>query len=177
MASTTAASGTHPHSLGALDYVWLALGLFTWLGVFLAGTLVDSSPYRTQFAAADTEWGARLTSGLAVGATYTLTNVGVLCLLASVLGSIGARAGLGSDVDVQAELDSTAPRISALLRGFLVYLTLIAGMLVLADSPAAPTQEQYVRLAGVMSLVGFAVNYKPTLFGGLLARFGKLFEK
>jgi hypothetical protein len=154
----------------------LAAAIVLWMAVFLAGTLIDSSPFRTHFAAFEGGLGGTVLAGAVVGVTYTLTNVGILCLLASLLGCLGSSAGLGTDAESSA-LDETEPLCSAILRGFLVYLAVIAGVLMVGDSPAAPTQEKYVRLAGFISLVGFAVNYRPELFAGLLARLGKVFEK
>jgi hypothetical protein len=155
----------------------LALAVLAWMTVFLLGTLVNSAPYRDRFAGFTGEPLSVVGDGVIVGLTYTLSNVGFLCLLASLLGSFGATANLGVDCEGEIEEDRSAPRISALLRGFLVYLALLAGVLVFAETPAAPTQTQYVRLAGVTSLVAFAVNYKPALFATLFTRLSKLFEK
>ena len=93
-----------------------------------------------------------------------------------VLGALAARASLGTDGEGESGQDTTSPRNSALLRGFMVYLALIAGVLMFGDDPAAPTQKQYVRLAGFMSLVAFVINYRPSLFGKLLQRAGATLE-
>jgi hypothetical protein len=155
-------------SIKAYDRFVIGITVIMWLTVFLLGTLVNSAPYRERFAGF---------TGMIVGLTYTLTNVGVLCLLASLLGSLGAEANLGVDGDTPMDQDTSAPRTSAILRGFLVYLALLAGVLVFAETPAGPTQTQYVRLAGVTSLLGFAVNYRPALFATLFTRLSKLFER
>jgi hypothetical protein len=42
--------------------------------------------------------------------------------------------------------------------------------MVLSETPTEPSQNQYVKLAGLMSLVGFVVNYHPALFGRLIAK-------
>lgn len=151
--------------------------IVAWISVFLLGTLVNSAPYRERFAGFDGSLLGVVGDGVIVGLTYTLTNVGILCLLASLLGSLGATANLGVDADAAMDQDTSAPRTSAILRGFLVYLALLAGVLVFAESPAGPTQTQYVRLAGVTSLLGFAVNYRPALFSTLFTRLSKLFER
>jgi hypothetical protein len=155
--------------LDGIDFVILWGALPLWIVVLLAGTLVNSQPYRDAFAAFG-GLASVVVNGLKVTITYTLTNVCVLCLIASLLGMVGAKAKLGADSDHETGSDTTSPRISALLRGFFVYLALIAGVLVMSDSPIAPSQVQYVKLAGLMSLTGFVVNYRPTLFGELLAR-------
>lgn len=154
--------------------LWITLAL--WLAMFLIGTLVNSEPYRNRFAAFQGDVVETIMSGLLVIFTYTLTNVAFLCILAGVLGVLGSKAVLTSDTQAeqQANTDITSPKSSAVLRSFVVYLTLIAGVLILSDNPTEPTQIQYVRLAGLMSLVGFIVNYRPTLFGELLQRAGNM---
>lgn len=155
--------------LGVIDLAvfWGALPL--WIGIFLAGTLVNSQPYRQEFTKLE-GLVRTIVLGTKVAATYTLTNVCILCLLASLLGMVAAKARLGTDAERPADTDRTAPGISALLRGFFVYLALIAGVMVLSETPTEPSQNQYVKLAGLMSLTGFVVNYHPALFGRLLAK-------
>jgi len=160
-----------------LDRILLGLTVLVWLSVFLLGTLVNSAPYRDRFAGFTGSFLGIVGDGVVVGFTYTLTNVGILCLLASLLGSIGATANLGVDADAATDQDTSSPRTSAILRGFLIYLALLAGVLMFAETPAGPSQTQYVRLAGVTSLLGFAVNYRPALFATLFTRLSKLFEK
>jgi hypothetical protein len=157
------------------DTVLLWLTLFLWIALFLIGTLINSAPFRARFASFEGGLTGTVKNGLVVVVAYTMPNVALLCMMASLLGAIGARARLGSDTqDAEtAEQDITSPRSSAVLRGFLVYLTLISGVIVFAETPAEPTQAQYVKLAGVMSVVAFLVSYRPTLFGRLLERGGR----
>jgi hypothetical protein len=71
-----------------------------------------------------------------------------------------------------ATLDHTYPLLSALLRSFFVYLTVISGLLVLLENPILGTASpgQYVRFAGLLSLLSFFVSYDPTMFVALLDR-------
>ncbi|MBK7826937.1 hypothetical protein [Nannocystis sp.] len=164
-------------SLTIADMVMLWLGIVIWLVTFLFGTLVDSRPYREAFSVLAGGFTGTLVNGLVVIGTYTLTNVAILCLIAGLLGALGARASLGTDAELaDSAQDTTSPRNSALLRAFLVYLSLIAGVLIFGDDPAAPTQRQYVRLAGFTSLLSFVINYHPSLFGKLLQRVGTVIE-
>ncbi|HVN31605.1 MAG TPA: hypothetical protein VMT45_06425 [Thermoanaerobaculaceae bacterium] len=162
--------------LRARDVALLWIGLLLWFVLFLIGTLVASAPYRVKFASLEGGPKAILTNAAVVVLAYTMPNVALLCILASVLGAVGAEAGLGSDAQDSkiSERDVTSPRSSAVLRGFLVYLTMISGVIVFAETPAEPTQAQYVKLAGVMSVVAFLVSYRPALFGRLLERGGKI---
>ena len=159
---------------GDLVLLWITLPM--WLLLSLSGTLIDSTPFRTKFTAFEGGVGGTLWNGLLVLGTYTMPNIALLCMFASVLGAIGAKAQLGADTGrpEKSAKDLTSPRSSAVLRGFLVYLTLIAGVLLLGQTPTAPTQTEYVKLAGVMSVVSFLVSYHPTAFGQLLERSGRL---
>src|SRR5882757_6963011 len=121
MTTLGAAAGAQS-KMKVTDRLMLGVTIGSWLSVFLLGTLVNSAPYRDRFAGFTGSLLEIVGDGVVVGITYTLTNVGILCLLASLLGSFGASANLGVDGDALGEQDTTAPRVSAVLRGFLVYL-------------------------------------------------------
>ena len=53
--------------------------------------------------------------------------------------------------------------MQSMLRGFLVYIVSVSGMLLITSEPfAAPTPEQFIRLAGLLSTIAFALGYDPT---------------
>jgi hypothetical protein len=55
--------------------------------------------------------------------------------------------------------------VIGLLRGFLVYLLLLAGVYAATSDPFhLPTPEQYARMAGTVSLLSFLVSYEPQFF-------------
>jgi len=170
-------SKTREKTLCTQEVVGLWVAVLLWLVMFIVGTLVPSQPYRESFAAFEGRVSDTLLDGLLVIATYTLTNVLILCVPAGLLGALGNRAILLSDTEEAKDNneDLTSPYCSAVLRSFLVYLAFIAGVLLLGQEPTNPTQGQYVRIAGSISLVSFAVSYRPVFFGRLLARVGRLF--
>jgi hypothetical protein len=88
---------------------------------------------------------------------------------ASVLGALGEQANLSRlPMSHRGQLPSN-PYVSATLRGFFVYLFLLSGLLLLDDAPfTTPTQGQYVRLSGFLSLFSFVVSYQPRLFNVLI---------
>jgi hypothetical protein len=88
---------------------------------------------------------------------------------ASVLGALGEQANLSRlPLNRRGQLPSN-PYVSATLRGFFVYLFLLSGLLLLDDAPfTTPTQGQYVRLSGFLSLFSFVVSYQPRLFNVLI---------
>jgi len=153
------------------DTVLLGFTMLLWLVVFAAGTIVSSAPYRAQLATFEGDAQQIMKNAGMVLLTYTLTNVALLCLLASMLGMLSAKAILGPDLEAKTSPpDQTSPTSSALLRGFFVYLTLIGGVLVLSERFAEPSQSEYVRLAGLISLISFIVNYRPAVCARLLER-------
>jgi hypothetical protein len=59
--------------------------------------------------------------------------------------------------------------VSALLRGFFVYLFMTSGLLLLDETPfSSPSPGQYIRLAGFLSLFSFVLSYQPQLFTALI---------
>lgn len=114
--------------------------------------------------------------GLLVSCLVTLLwflplNLALLCAISGILGAFGNRANLHAEDAPPVRGDESNPTISALLRGFFVYLIVISGLLLLDDDPfSKPTPGQYIRLAGFLSLLSFVVNYQPQVFGSLLGR-------
>jgi hypothetical protein len=140
-----------------------------WIVVFGAGILISSQPFRESIAS----WRGPVFSwkllfaALMVVLTWTPLNIAFLAGAAGLLGVQARRAGLEeTELDIP---DVTNPYFSALFRGFYIYLLFISGMLLIVDTPfTSPTQDQYLRLAGVLSLASFLVNYKLKLFAKFL---------
>lgn len=153
-----------------------------WLVTFGVGLLVASQPYRDRLLQSF-DWKAFFISLL----TYTPTNIAALCLLAAYCGGCASRMVLSSAESLQGTKDSPKWKnthaeiymaespVSSMLRGFVVYIAFLAGVYVGTNAPfAEPTQEQYARAAGTVSLLAFVVGYDPTLFRHLLSVGSKL---
>ncbi|HEY9282000.1 MAG TPA: hypothetical protein VIP46_00970 [Pyrinomonadaceae bacterium] len=105
-------------------------------------------------------------------------NLAFISAAAGALGTLGSIANLNADQEGDDKRDKdeatffprdrTNPLISGLLRGIFVYLFVISGMLLFDDSPSDTGPNQYVRLAGFLSLFSFFVNYKPSVFSSML---------
>lgn len=107
---------------------------------------------------------------------YTPTNMALLTLVAGFLGGCFSNVVVSSmeEQDVQ----KLPPRriafmcenpLSATMRGFVIYLCLVAGLYVAMDDPFKDsTPGQYARLAGSLSLVAFIVGYDPSRIEGWL---------
>jgi hypothetical protein len=158
--------------------VLAAILFLSWLLVFGAGILINSQPYRESISS----WQGTILSwrfvaaALMVVLTWTPLNI---ALLAGTSGLLGAQARFAGLEEKEIERpDVTNPYFSALFRGFYIYLLFISGMLVIVETPfSSPTQEQYLRLAGLLSLVSFLVNYKLGTFAKFLRYSAERIEK
>jgi len=167
-----------------VDYVVGFFSLAAWIVLFGSGLLISSGPYRdrltTSFNWADFAVATSL---------YTYTNVAILTCLAGVIGGVSSRLTFKAyETDSVTRDESAAPDeslvsvsmayrvespLASMCRSFLVYLLYIAGLAIgipggteaLSDTNSA----QYLRMAGLLSLLGFAVGYDPTLFHAILA--------
>ena len=101
---------------------------------------------------------------------YTPTNMALLTLFAGLLG--GCVSNIKYSMMTKKERASLKPQedailsenpLSATMRGFVIYLCMVAGLYVVLDDPFKDsTPGQYARLAGSMSLVAFIVGFDPT---------------
>jgi hypothetical protein len=110
---------------------------------------------------------------------WTPTNVALLSMLAGLAGGFSRKIWrkpnavanttnpklIGDDIDFY----NTSP-FSGMIVGFVVYLAFISGTFLTMDNPFTnPTQGQYIRTAGFISLFGFAAAYEPTIFINILS--------
>lgn len=140
--------------------------VITWLALFMVGLTIDSAPYRDCIASGEITF----SNMVAVFFTYTITNTALLCCLAGEIGAI-VRFFQHSQRPADPDLETTPPYrepyalVTGLLRGFLVYLLMLAGVYATTSNPFdLPTPEQYARMAGTVSLLAFLVSYEPQFF-------------
>jgi len=145
--------------------------LLVWLVIFGAGTLINSEPYREQLVGWNhsyLSW-SFVSIAFMVLVCWTPTNIALLSGAAGLLGVAGRHAGLHPERETRDPPDVTNPWFSGLLRSFFIYLLVISGLLIVVESPfATPTQTQYLRLAGLLSLFSFLINYSQRFFAGFL---------
>jgi hypothetical protein len=172
----------------------VAVVVFTfWLVAFVGGITVDTRPFRCAIspdgvkaleassgdgqgsqAANRTECNqARTAKDLLLSTVvillwFTPVNLALVSASAGALGTFGNLANISDDHKSRHARENSNPYISAMLRGFFVYLLMISGLLLLDLNPFAnPTPGQYIRLAGLLSILSFVVNYQPRLFSTL----------
>ena len=153
--------------------------LLAWIVIFTAGLLINSQPFRETIASEGYSIMEILNAWFVVIFCYTPINLIFLCMIAGMLGSLARIAILHPDPKTKEEIpeDKSNPLLSGIFRGLFVYLLIVSGTLVINESPfTMPTQVQYARLAGVMSLTSFIMSYNPTTFLKFLAMGSKIPE-
>ena len=100
-----------------------------------------------------------------VGLSFTVTNIWFLCLSAAFLGCMGRRWSTPFNyTEPRADLrEVRRAYTTATLRGFLAYLIVIAGYLIVLPENTLNemTPGQYARLAGAVSALAFVVGWEP----------------
>lgn len=168
------------------------VSMLTWVGLFSAGLLIDSEPYREALRDNDVTG----TNLLLAALLYTPTSVALLSMLAGLLGGCASlmcdhkglheqirnaekedNLELAKRLSVRASYLSESP-VSSMLRGFLVYLAIISGILLAISSPFEKTSaDQFIRLAGLFSVIAFVMGYDPTRFEDLIENLSSLSRK
>jgi hypothetical protein len=152
--------------------------IIIWISLFAAGVIVDSSPYRTQITSgSSSETSMSLVMAwFVVLLCFTPTNIALLSMFSGLLGALGRKATLHEVPDEDGDenefpADPINPYLSGVIRGFFVYLAIISGTVIVLETPfSSPTQEQYIRLAGILSVVSFIISYNPRNFGSFIQR-------
>ena len=142
------------------------ISVILWLLIFLPGLTINSSPYRELLL----KGSINFQNLFMVLVAYTVTNVALLCCTAGIVGAATRRITAKSAVrEKLREKPLFNTVFSGIMRGFSVYLLLLAGVYAATPDPFGSTSpEQYVRMAGTISLLAFSVNYEPDLFQNII---------
>ena len=154
------------------------LFLLSWIIIFLSGLLVDSEPFRnvisgTATTSSDAQQPGLIWSWVVVMFSYTPSNLFMVSLFAGMIGAVSRIAKLHITKDGQEEIpsDQTSPIISGVFRGMFLFLLILSGVVILDESVLTdPSQDQYAKLAGIVSLFCFLISYDPSRFRTLLDR-------
>lgn len=155
------------------------IAVAAWLLFFISGTVIGTADTREFLDSGDAESALEaLGALLKILACYTITNVAFLAGLAAVAGEFSFRSRLSSlaatwtsHADAPQLRDVLACYSAAAMRGFVIYLMFIAGLLlVTTEAITSPDQGQYVRLAGTISVLSFVAGYDAEMFRRALDR-------
>jgi hypothetical protein len=115
--------------------------------------------------------------------TYTPVNLALLCFWAGFMGGASSRLfyqrALRNQTSISGSvIQNLSPTqvhylgespFSAALRSFVVYLVLLSGFYLAAGDPFKDlNSSQYLRLAGLVSCIAFAIGYDPSRFTDLI---------
>lgn len=136
--------------------------IFSWLVLYTGGIVIGTSGYREVINNSN-DLLVIIGSYLMILFFYTLSNVAILCCLASMIG--GICRGSNSLLALAAN-------------GLFIYLILISGLLLLGTSPFDNlSQAQYTRLAGTSSLFAFVCGYNPGMLSKLVSRIEEMVKE
>ena len=153
------------------------LSIAAWIILTIAGVAVPTKGYidlmgtESRIAVSQLAW-----VFFVLITCYTFTNIAFLCCLSAIIGAVGRSARI-DDARSSAETDFRTLCIAAIIRGFFMYILIVSGTLILADQKFDDISiKQYLQLAGLVSLLSFAVGYDPSLFGRLFHRVASFSE-
>jgi hypothetical protein len=136
--------------------------IFLWLALYTGGIVVGTGKYRDNINNSNEVLNIVISYSM-VFLFYTLSNVAILCCLASMIG--GICRGSNSLLALAAN-------------GLFIYLILISGLLLLGTSPFDNlSQAQYTRLAGTSSLFAFVCGYNPGMLGKLVNKIEEMVKE
>jgi hypothetical protein len=162
-----------------------AAAVATWIGLFGAGLLVDSAPFRAVLSSPLAEnTNVAATMSLYMGAFaacvlfYTPLNVAVLALLSGYVGGCTSAVMYGATAASTPPTDPEKIRrlsfliehpIVSMLRSFLLIVGVYAGLYVTSGDIFANTNPaQYAKYAASLSVLAFVVGYDPMKFQDLI---------
>ena len=127
--------------LAYLRHVLLAVA--AWVLIYLTGIVVSAAPY-VRAVNGGISWWVIPWYALVIVLSHSLSNIAILCCLSTVIG--GACSPKHNE----------APQV-LIAKGLFVYLTMIAGVLVVETTPFENvTQSSYVRIASVAASIPYA---------------------
>jgi hypothetical protein len=167
--------------------VLIVVALATWVFLYGGGLLMESVEYRAVLSPHTMEKHLKVadpsidvkkiqqsrSAALSFAGAllwFSPTNLALLTLVAAFLGGTVSNLVVSSLEDHEKKsihgrrlaFLSEHP-LAATMRGFVIYLCVIAGLYVAMDDPFKDSSSgQYARLAGTLSLIAFVVGYDPS---------------
>jgi hypothetical protein len=150
--------------------------VIAWVILVAAGVAVTTKPYIDLISqpTATRTFVQLATAWFLVTTCYTFTNAAFLSCLSAVIGAIGRSARIADVERIDAATDLRSMCISAMIRGFFIFIVVLSGTLILSDQKYDNiTIEQYLKLVGLLSLLSFTVGYDPSVFLAFFQRVGQ----
>ncbi len=168
------------HPLRSSEVVFGVVTIFLWLCFFLAGIVVETRSVRHAVSSS-----GKLTPSEMLGiwfillTSYTVTNIAILACLAGVIGKFSRRSlsyEVASLSQLRAAPIATFREVSvlysvAIARGFVIYLLMIGGLILLTTPVVTDSSpEEYIKVAGTVSILAFMAGYDAEIFKRALDR-------
>ncbi|MGK7890528.1 MAG: hypothetical protein AB4042_14450 [Leptolyngbyaceae cyanobacterium] len=154
----------------------------TWFSLFGFSLFYDTASVREQLVAIAQGPMSNPVPGLwdlvLVFLSWSITNIGLASCVSSMLGVAAQRIDFLDEKKTRIATTSTVSimnlYVGALLRGFIVYLLFLGGLLVF-DLQAFELNHQftlpeYIRLVASISLFSFLVGLRPQILAGIVQR-------
>jgi hypothetical protein len=142
--------------------------LVVWLVVFCLGAFIDTNPLRATIGE-----NFNTTDFVLIMLAWIPTNLALLSILAGLSGALSRSLLRSVEVVVPEKrpLRESSRILGGAVAGFLFYLALMAGAFLMMNQPfETTTPEQYFRVAGVISFVGFLAGFRPDLLRRVLSK-------
>ena len=168
------------HPLRLSEVVFGVTTIFLWLCLFLAGIVVETKSYREAISNHNS-----VSTGELVGAwfilltCYTVTNIALLACCAGVIGKFSRRSLSFETASINGLTPAPIATFRevlvfysvAIARGFVIYLMLTGGLILLTTSAVTDSSpDEYIKLAGTVSILAFMAGYDAEIFKHALDR-------
>lgn len=151
-----------------------------WLCFFLAGIVVGTKPYRELISNGGVDSILEMLGVWTILMTcYTVTNIAILSCLAAIIGKFSRRSLTYESAALHGLASAPVAKFGevmvfysvAIARGFVIYLMLTGGLILLTTSAVTESSpEEYIKLAGTVSILAFMAGYDAEVFKRALDR-------
>lgn len=142
----------------------LALGFASWLGLYAVGCRVGAWRYLHAMQQPDIATGSLIWNALVIGSSYTYSNVGILCIIAALIGGLGRSLSQSAGRSMLRNEVLEGLLGKAVLRSVVIAVVVICSAIALGSPITFRTVDPYVSFAMMMSAVGLVNGYMPQWF-------------
>ncbi len=142
----------------------LVLGFGSWLGLYAIGCRVGAWRYLQAIRQPDIGMGDMIWNGLVISSSYTYSNVGLLCIIAALIGGLGRRLSQSSGRGRLRNEVVEGLLSKAVLRSVVIAMVVICSAIALGSPVTFRSVDPYVSFAMMMSAVGLVNGYMPQWF-------------
>lgn len=157
--------------------IFCVLLIIIWFGLFGICLFYDTEAIRTKLASDDPFSFSWTDLGEAIWGfiNWSIPNIGIIACLTSLLGAAAHFTDFlidESKSDIKINSNFIRYYTGALIRGFIIYLLFLAGLLVFNEGLFQPTANfpviEYIRLVAVVSLLSFLVGFRGDVLKGII---------